>query len=197
MELKRWWWCNKHFLAAQFWTRWGPWCPIQPQHGAEVTARWARSFALLVNSFFSLFGPGISVVKWLLLEACTYAETLNGSNSTCNCDERYICAAPFISTDLIYLTFWIDSKMEMWASCQQRATVRYHEPVFVVYATLNRLQRKNKRAAVVEFLLTVFFLPVQERSDLMSSCIRIIHCAPPLDREMQLPEINAFRALVQ
>lgn len=136
---------------------------------AEISVCRAQSIALLLNGFFSLFGPGNSAAKWLLLETSTWklwmATTALGNvmNAT------FVAAADavlFISTNSVHstLTFSIDSKIQMLFLWQkfELLRVRYDSPLFVFSVPRSIDCGQNEKAVIVDrqfFLLHICFSP--------------------------------------
>ena len=122
---------------------------------AETSVCWAQSIALLLNGFFSLFGPGNSVAKWLLLETSTWKLWMAATALVIVMNATFVVAAdavPFISTDSVHLTltFSIDSKVQMLFLWQKLELLRVHcdNPLLCIFASfcamLNWLYRQNK-----------------------------------------------------
>lgn len=144
----------------------------------KISVCWARSIALLMNGFFSLFGPGNSVAKWLLLETSTWKLWMAATALVIVMNAMLVVAADAVchsrrQTRLIWhWPFLLIQRFTFLRQLLELPGVHYDNPLFVFCFFLHRAKLtvsriKRPRLLISDSVLTAarLFSPEQTCKD--------------------------------
>lgn len=154
--------------------------------------------ALLLNGSFSLFGPGNSVAKWLLLETSTRKLWMAATalvivmNATvfgrCWCNAIYMVCHSSFDTDLLY--WFKDSNVFVAEMRNTQSTLRQSSLYFASFCTMLNWLQTGKRglccwSEMVFFLLHIYFGHI--KISLYGRFPSVVHFSPLPNTEIWLP----------
>ena len=108
---------------------------------SEISVHSARSIALLVNGFLSLFGPGNSVAKWLLLETSTWKLWMAATALVFVMNVTFVTAADALGLFDTDLPCWFNDLNVVFVS-EIRITQMHYDKTVCVFSFFIMLNRQ-------------------------------------------------------